>query len=173
MTTLGSVKKDKGGRLGKSLVLVAVAGAVVFGGYLGYLAWSNGSFPVQQRPFEQYATVVSADFNGTDYSFAIRWANSSYLPLYAQLYSATDNAADSPVCDLQRSSVATGEVFYLPFGTSSPEASLSNVELYISVKPLMGGGGDFTIVHRVTLASAVPGNVYPSEVTCAQSGVRV
>ena len=170
MTT--SDKPSRGVEGEKLLVIGAVAGAVIFGGYLGFLAWSNGSFPAQQRPFGDYATVVSAEFNGTDYSFALKWLNSSYLPMYAQLYSPTDDAADSPVCDLQRSSVAADEVFYLPFGTSAPATVLSNVELSIAVKPL-SGGGEFTIVYSVASVTAVPGNVYPSEITCAQSGVRV
>ena len=159
-------------RRAKLLVAAAVAGAVVFGGYLGYLAWSNDSFPVQQKPFEDYASVTSANFNGTDYSFAIRWTNSSFLPMYAQLYSPTDDAADTPVCDLQLSNVTSGAVFYLPFGTSAPAATLSNVELSIAVRPL-AGGGDFTIVYKVASVAAVPGTIYPKSITCSGSGAHM
>ncbi len=150
----------------------AVAGAVVFGGYLGYMAWANDSFPVEQRPFEQYASVVSANFNGTDYSFGLRWLNASFQPQYSQLYSATDDAANSPVCDLPPGTLSAGQVVYLPFGTTSPAETLSNVELYIAVKPV-SGGGEFTIVYTVDSVSAVPGNVYPSNVICTQSGAEL
>ncbi len=152
----------------KVLVLVAIAGAVIFGVYLGYLAWSNDSFPVQEKPFGDYATVTSSTFNGTEYSFQIRWLSADYVPLYAQLTSPASDAANTPVCDTGLSSVAAGQSIFMPFAITPVSAELSNVDLSIAVRPVAVGGQPFTIVYSVPSVSAQPGNITPSNAACQQ-----
>ena len=149
------------------IVVAVVVGAVVFGTYIGYLAWINDSFPAQERPFEEFASVTSSMFNGTEFAFRINWVNSSFLPLYAQLTSPATDAANTPVCDLGLSSVSGGQDLFLPFTISPPSATVNNVDLSIAVRAL-ATGSEFTIVYNVQSASASNGDISPSNVSCQQ-----
>jgi hypothetical protein len=149
------------------VVVLAVVAAVVFGVYIGYLAWSNDSFPAETRTFGQYASVTSFPFNGTEFAFRLSWLNSSYVPLYAQLTSPVTDAANTPVCDLKVSNVSTGQSLFLPFTISPPSATVDNVDLSIAVKSI-SSGNEFTIVFNVPTASATNGDITPSNVSCQQ-----
>ena len=149
------------------VVAIAIVGAVAFGVYVGYLAWANDSFPAQERPFGEYASVVSSSFNGTEFAFRVQWVNASYLPLYAQLTSPATDAANTPVCGTGLTSVQGGQTIFMPFSISPPSATLSNVNLSIAVRPV-GGGGDFTIVYNVAGVSASNLPITPSNVSCQQ-----
>lgn len=152
---------------GKVLVVVAIAVAVVFGVLLGYLAWSNDSFPTQQKPFESYGKVVSSNFNGTLYAFEVQWLSADSVPMYAQLTSQGSEAANSPVCDLGLDSVAVGQEIFMPFGVHPPEAALTNVDLSIAVKSVVNGT-QFTITYHVDNVTAVPGNIQPPNLSCTE-----
>jgi hypothetical protein len=149
------------------IVVVVIVAAVIFGAYIGYLAWANDSFPAETKPFAEYAAVQSSYFNGTEFAFHINWASSSYLPLYAQLTSPATDAANTPVCDLGVSSVSAGQTLFLPFTISPPSASVNNVDLSIAVRAL-GNGTEFTIVYNIPSASATNGDISPSNVSCQQ-----
>jgi hypothetical protein len=149
------------------LVVASVVAAIGFGVYLGYLAWSNDSFPSQERPFADYASVASSSFNGTEFAFRIQWSNASFLPLYAQLTSPATDAANTPVCDLQLSAVARGQTIFMPFTISPPSATVNNVDLSIAVKSVVTGS-EFTIVYNVASASATNSPITPSNVSCQQ-----
>ena len=151
----------------RMVVVLVIVAAVVFGIYIGYLAWANDSFPAGERPFSQYAAVTSSSFNGTEFAFTIAWTNSSYLPLYAQLTSPATDAANTPVCDLKLSSVSNGQSLFLPFTISPPSATVNSVALSIAVKSETTGS-EFTIVYNVATASAGNGNITPSNVSCQQ-----
>jgi hypothetical protein len=153
--------------MAKLLVLAAIVGALIFGLYLGYLAWANDSFPAQQRPFGDYASVVSSSFNGTEFALSVTWDNSSYLPMYAQLTSPSTDAANTPVCDLGLSAVHDGETIFLPFAITPASATLTNVNLAIAVKSV-ATGTEFTITYNMP---SVPGSnepILPSNVSCQQ-----
>jgi len=153
-------------------VITAIVGAAIFGLYVGYLAWTNDSFPSQQRPFDQYAKIVSSSFNGTEFAFQVRWLNGSYLPQYAQLTSPASDAANTPVCETQLTSVAANQTLFMPFTISPPAATLSNVDLSIAVKS-MANGGQFTIVYNIASASATNAPITPSNFACHQpTGVQ-
>jgi len=151
----------------RMIVVAVIVGAVVFGAYVGYLAWANDSFPAEERPFEEFASVTSSTFNGTEFAFRIVWANSSFLPLYAQLTSPATDAANTPVCDLGMSTASSGQTLFLPFAISPPSATVNNVALSIAVRAL-ATGSEFTIVYNVQSASASNGNILPSDVSCQQ-----
>jgi hypothetical protein len=148
-------------------VLIAVVGAVIFGLYVGYLAYANDSFPAQQRPFDQYASVVSSSYNGTEFAFQVRWLNGSYLPLYAQLTSPASDSANTPVCETQLTAVATNQTLFMPFTISPPTGTLSNVDLSIAVKSL-ANGDQFTIMYNIASASATNAAITPSNYSCQQ-----
>ncbi len=139
----------------------------MFGAYIGYLAWTNDSFPAEQRLFTDYASMTSSSFNGTEFAFTIQWANSSYLPLYAQLTSPATDAANTPVCDLSLNGVTSGQALFLPFTISPASATVNNVALSIAVKAL-ATGDEFTIVYSVFSASATNSAITPSNVSCQQ-----
>jgi hypothetical protein len=151
----------------KALVVAAIVGAVVFGLYVGYLALSNDSFPVQEKPFADYAKVVSSSFNGTELAFRLQWLDAGYLPMYAQLTSPATDAANTPVCLVGLSTVATGQTIFMPFTIRPPSATLSNVDLSIAVKSV-STGGQFTIVYNLAGISAGNAPIVPSNVTCRQ-----
>ena len=169
MTTSDSKgrRDSQGQRFVKLLVVAVVAGALVFGGYVGYLAWVNDSFPAQQRPFSEYAAVTTSTFNGTEYSFTIQWLRSDTAPLYAQLTSPSTDAANTPVCDIGVDTVQAGQQSFMPFAISQHVAVLSNVELSIAMKSVVNGS-EFTIVYDVSTVTANPGNILPSNVSCSQ-----
>jgi hypothetical protein len=150
----------------KLLVIIAIVGAVAFGLYIGYLAYTNDSFPTAERPFANYANVTSYSFNGTEFAFTIRWENASAVPRYAQLSSPDSDAANTAVCDLQISSASTGQTIFLPFTISPESPALQDVSLYIAVHPVTGG--DFSIMYSVASVSAGNGLILPSNVTCQQ-----
>jgi hypothetical protein len=153
----------------KLLIVVVIVGAVIFGGYVGYLAFANESFPVEQRPFSDYATMASPpQFNGTEISFHVRWLNSDYIPVKAQINSDTTDAANSPACYLDLPSVSEGQVIAMPFGLSSATPVITNVQLSIDVSTV-ATGHDFTIVYTVNSTSAAQGDVTPTNVSCYES----
>jgi len=151
----------------RAVVVIAIAGAVAFGIYLGYLAWANDSFPAQVRPFADYASVSSSTFNGTEFAFNLSWTNSSFLPLYAQLTSPATDAANTPVCNIGYSSVHSGQVIFMPFKISPASATLTNVDLSIAVKSL-ATGNEFTILYNIPSISATNSPISPSNVSCQQ-----
>jgi hypothetical protein len=151
----------------KLLVLVALVGAVAFGLFVGYLAYSNDSFPAQTRPFASYARVLYSSFNGTEYAFRIEWNSSNYVPLFTQLTSPATDAANTPVCDLKMSSIASGQTIFLPFTISPESATLSNVHLAIAVQSATNST-QFTITYNVPLISATNAPITPSNITCQQ-----
>ncbi len=168
MTTSGSEKKPTASQSkAKLAVVAAIVGALVFGLYLGYLAWANDSFPAQQRPFGDYASVVSSEFNGTELALSVRWDNSSYLPLYAQLTSSSTDAANTPVCGLGLSSVQSGQTIFMPFTITPASATLTSVDLSIAVKSV-ATGAEFTIVYNMPSVQGSNSPITPSNVSCQQ-----
>lgn len=151
----------------KILVVAALVGSVAFGLLLGYLAYTNDSFPTQQKPFGEYASVVSSRFNGTEYYFRVQWISGNSTPLYAQLTSPSSDAANTPVCGFNVTSVSAGQKIDLPFAISTPSTSLSSVDLSIAVKP-NSGSAEFTIVYHVDQVDAQPGDIQPSAFACSQ-----
>ena len=151
----------------KLLVMVALVGAVAFGLFIGYLAYSSDSFPAQERPFADYAKVVHSSFNGTEFAFRVEWNSSSYVPLFTQLTSPATDAANTPVCDLEMSSIKSGQTIFLPFTISPASATLSNVDLAIAVQSA-ANGTQFTIVYNVPLVNATNAAITPSNITCQQ-----
>jgi hypothetical protein len=148
-------------------VLASIVGAVVFALYIGYLALTNDSFPSQQRPFASYATVTSANFNGTEYAFNLRWLNASAIPYQAQLNSPVTDAANTAVCATELKAVTADQNIFLPFTINPRSPTLQNVNLYIAVHPVQGGS-DFTIVYNVPSISASNNAITPSNIACTQ-----
>lgn len=146
---------------------VVLAGAVAFGLYIGYLAYANDSFPSKTRPFGDYATVTSSVFNGTEFAVTLTWQNSSALPLYAQLTSASTDAANTPVCDVGLTTVMMGQSIFMPFAISPTSATVSNADLSIAVKSL-STGNEFTIVYNFPSVSASNVAITPSDISCSQ-----
>jgi len=151
----------------KLLVVVALVGAVAFGLFVGYLAYSNDSFPAQTRPFASYAKVVYSSFNGTEYAFRVEWNSSNYVPLFTQLTSPATDAANTPVCDLKLSNITSGQTLFLPFTISPASATLSNVDLSIAVQSATNST-QFTIIYNVPVVSATNALITPSNITCQQ-----
>ncbi|HXW94127.1 MAG TPA: hypothetical protein VEJ19_00270 [Nitrososphaerales archaeon] len=151
----------------KLLVVVALVGAAAFGLLIGYLAYTNDSFPAQTRPFAGYAKVVYSSFNGTEYAFRVEWNNSNYIPLFTQLTSPATDAANTPVCDLQMSSIRSGETIFLPFTISPASATLSNVDLSIAVQSATNST-QFTIIYNVPLVNATNALITPPNITCQE-----
>jgi hypothetical protein len=147
--------------------MIALVGAVAFGLFIGYLAYSSDSFPAQERPFAAYAKVVYSSFNGTEYAFRVQWNNSSYVPLFTQLTSPATDAANTPVCDLEVPSIENGQILFLPFTISPASAALSNVDLAIAVQSATNGT-QFTIVYNVPLVNATNAAITPSNITCQE-----
>ena len=152
--------------LAKIAVLATFVGALTFGGYLGYLAWTNDSFPSLQKPFGGYANVTSVEFNGTEYAVTIAWQSGSDIPLYVQITSSVSDGANSPVCDLGLASVTKGQSIFMPFGFNGPSATPTNVELLIAVKPATGP--EFTIQQQIDNFTAQGGDIVPAQFACAE-----
>lgn len=162
--------KSRRPSLGKTLVIVAIVGAVVFAAYIGYLAYVNESFPLEQRPFGDYAAMaVPPQFNGTEISFHVRWLNSDFIPVKAQITSDTSDAANSPTCYTDLRSVSPGQVIAMPFGLSSATPVITNVQLSIDVMT-QATGHEFTIAYTINSTSATVGNVSPADIACAEEG---
>jgi len=149
------------------LVIAAVVGATAFGLLLGYLAYTSDSFPAQERPFSDYASVVYSSFNGTEYAFRVQWNTGNYVPLYTQLTSPDTDAANTPVCSINMSSITNGQIIFLPFTISPASAALSNVDLSIAVQSATNST-QFTIVYNVPSVSATNQLITPSNVTCQE-----
>lgn len=151
---------------GKLLVIISVAGAAVFGLYLGYLAYSNDSFPARTAPFGDYANVTGTAFNGTEYYFGLTWLSGNYVPLYAQLNSDTSQAANSPVCDLNMSTAQNGQRIGMTFAITPISSSLRDVDLSMAVRAT--NGTEFTIVYHVVSVDEQPGASVPTTHECYQ-----
>jgi len=165
--------KTRGGfSKAKVAVLAVIVAALVFGLYIGYLAYANDSFPSQQRPFGDYASVVSSAFNGTEYAFTIRWSNGSYLPEKAQLVSASTDAANTPVCWTGLSSIESGQSVFMPFTITPTTITLTNVQLWIAVNQV-SGGNEFTIVYTVPSVTAGNSTITPSNFSCQENGAEI
>ncbi len=152
---------------GKIFVVTALVGAVAFGGLLGYLAYVNDSFPSQTQPFGDYAVVSSAVFNGTEYAFNVTWLSGNYLPEYAQMWSSVSDVANSPICSLGLSSVASGQLIFMPFGISGASTAAASVYVSIAVKPT-AGGASFTIQQEITNFTLQTGDISPSSYACTE-----
>lgn len=150
----------------KIAVLVAFVGALAFGGYLGYLAWTNDSFPSEQRPFGDYANVTSVEFNGSEYAITITWKSGYNLPLYVKITSSVSDGANSPVCNLGLESVTKGQSIFMPFGFNGPSATPTKVELLIAVKP--AAGAEFTIQQQLDNFTAQVGDIVPKQFACTE-----
>ncbi len=146
---------------------MVLAGAVIFGLYIGYLAFANDSFPSQTRPFGDYAQVTSTVFNGTEFAVTLNWQNSSALPLYTQLTSSSTDAANTPVCNVGLTTVSKGQSIFMPFAITPTSASVSNADLSIAVKSL-STGSEFTIVYSFPPVSASNVVITPSDISCSQ-----
>ena len=151
---------------GKIAVIAAFAGAIAFGSYIGYLAWTNDTFPPKQLPFADYANVTSVEFNGSEYAVTISWLSSATLPLYVQITSSVSDAANSPVCDLNLRSVSQGQSIFLPFGVSGISNAPTSVNLWIAAQ--YGNGTEFTVQHTITNYTAFQGNIIPTEYACTE-----
>lgn len=151
----------------KVIVAVALVGAAAFGLFVGYLAFSNDSFPARTMPFGDYATVTSSQFNGTEFAISVAWTNSTVLPLYAQLTSPSTDAANTPVCDIGLTAVNPGQPIFMPFSITPASATLSDVDLRIAVGT-PSAGAEFTISYSFASVSGVNSMIRPSNVTCSQ-----
>ncbi len=151
----------------KLIVIAAIVAAAAFGLFLGYLAYTSDSFPTQQRPFGDYASIPSSTFNGSEYAFRVQWNNANYIPLYAQLTSPATDAANTPVCDLKLASVTSGQIIFMPFTITPESAALSNVDLSIAVSSATNST-QFTIAYNVPLVNATNSAITPSNVTCGE-----
>ena len=172
MTTSDSSSARAAGRHSsavRTVVIVAIGASVVFGLFLGYLAWTNDSFPTQTKPFSSYANVTWDAFNGTELAFRVQWVNASAIPIKAQVTSPATDAANTPVCEVGLSSVKSGQTIFMPFTISPSSATLSQVSLNIDVQPI-AGGSDFTIIFNLGTISAPASSllITPSSVTCQQ-----
>ena len=161
------MNKARGISRERALVAIALVGALGFSLFLGYLAWTNDSFPIQQRPFRDYASVTAASFNGTEFSFTLQWSSSDYVPMYAQLTSDASDAANTPVCDLGLKSVSAGQTIIMPFGLGAPSTALSQVDLWIAVQSVRNGT-QFSIVYHVDNVTAAAGDILPKGLSCTQ-----
>lgn len=163
-----NIQGRRGTSWARILVVVAIVGAATFGLFLGYLAYTNDSFPTQEKPFAEYASVVASDFNGTEYFFKVQWTTSgNFTPLYAQLTSPNSDEANTPVCGLNLTSISRGETVDLPFGISTPSTALSSVDLSIAVRSNVNMS-EFTIVYHVDEVTAQPGIIQPSGYACEE-----
>lgn len=155
---------------GKVAIILVIAAAVVFGTYIGYLGFANQSFPVEEKPFANYAAMASPpQFNGTEISFQVRWLNSDYVPVLAQISSNVTDTANSVACGTGLKNASAGEVIDMPFGLSSATITAVGVQLFIDVQPVVHGSSDFTIVYNIGSISASPGNVTPTSYACQES----
>lgn len=150
----------------KVIVLAAFVAALAFGGYLGYLAYVNDSFPSQQKPFGDYAEVTAVQFNGTEYAVTVTWLSDDYLPQYVQLTSSVSDAANSPVCSLSLTAVSAGQSIFMPFGFDGPSAAPASVTLSIAVQSK--AGLDFTIQQQIGNYTAFVGDIIPSNLSCTE-----
>jgi hypothetical protein len=151
-----------------AVVALVICGAAAFSLYLAYIAWTSSSFPVQEKPFGDYAAVMTTQFNGTELYYRVEWnSTSGLIPLFAQITSPQTNEANSPVCNLGLSSVSRGQMLDLPFGIAAPKQTLASVDLAIAVGA-NANAPQFTIVYHIDQISANPGDITPSNFACTQ-----
>jgi len=151
-----------------AVVAVVILGATAFGLYLAYIAWTNSSFPTATQPFNEYAAVVSTQFNGTEIFYRVEWnSTSGLLPLYAQITSPQTDEANSPVCGIGLSAVTSGQMINLPFGIAAPKEALASVDLAIAVGT-NPNSPQFTIVYHIDQINAQPGDITPSNYACTE-----
>lgn len=169
MTTSDRAHRPPGSHVSavRAIVLVVIIGSVIFGVTLGYLAYSQDSFPTATKPFGNYAVVTSDTFNGSEFAFNLTWENATALPVEAQLTSPTTDAANTPVCQVGLESVTSGQNVFMPFTISPESPTLTSVSLNIDVQPT-GGGGDFTIIYNVANITASNTPISPSNITCQE-----
>jgi hypothetical protein len=161
-------RRSRGVSRAGAVVAIVILGAAAFGLYLAFIAWTSSSFPTATRPFAEYATVVSTQFNGTELFYRVVWNSTSGLvPLYAQITSPQTDEANSPVCDLGLASVANGQMLDLPFGIVAPKQTLASVDLAIAVGT-SPNSPKFTIVYHIDQINALPGKITPSNYACTQ-----
>jgi hypothetical protein len=144
--------KRPGRNYGKLIVVGAVIAASAILLYVATTSLGSPSFPSEQKPFSEYATVMSSTFNGTEYNFQLQWrAAGNYTPLFAQMTS-TSSYEDSAVCDVGISSISRGETLNLPFVLPENATTLSGVGL--------------TIQFQAGNATAISGDIAPSSYAC-------
>jgi len=150
---------------GKIIIVLAV---VIGSAIIIYAAvqQSNGpTFPTEQKPFAEFARVVSSTFNGTEYSFRVEWTSGgNYTLLFAQMSSST-GVGNSPICNVGIRSIARGQTVDLPFSLSGNASALANVGLALAVQS-EGNSSQFTIQYRAGNATAVSGDIQPSTYAC-------
>jgi len=162
------IRRSRGVSPVRVAVVLVICGAVVFSLYLAYIAWSTSSFPVQQQPFSDYATVVTTQFNGTELYYEVEWnSTSNLLPLFAQITSPQTDEANSPVCGLGLTSVSQGQMLQLPFGIAAPKETLASVDLAIAVGT-NPNSPQFTITYHIDSINANPGDIKTSNYACTQ-----
>ena len=162
------LRRSRGVSRTRLAVALVICGAVAFSLYLGYIAWSSSSFPVKEKPFGDYASVVTTEFNGTELYYKVQWnAANGFLPLYAQITSPQTDEANSPVCDLGLNTVVAGQMLDMPFGISAPKQALASVDLAIAVRAT-SNLTEFTIVYHIDQIIANPGKITPSNFACTQ-----
>src|SRR5271157_3768343 len=129
------MRRSSGMARANAIVAAVIIAALVFSVYLGYLEWTNSSFPTQEKPFADYAAVTETVFNGTILDYRVQWNSSgNFLPLYAQITSDSTDEANSPVCDVGVTSITRGQMLDLPFAIAAPKESLASVDLSIAVR---------------------------------------
>ncbi len=161
-------RRSRGISRAGAVILVVILGATAFGLYLAFIAWTSSSFPTATKPFGEYASVVTTQFNGTELYYRVQWnSTSGLLPLYAQIASPETDEANSPVCSLGLNSVTAGQMIDLPFGIAAPKQTLASVDLYIAVGA-SSNSPQFTIDYHIDQINAQPGNITPSNYACTQ-----
>ncbi len=158
--------KKKGYDAGRILIVASIGAAVVFGLYFGIMLWANDSFPQQTEPFANYATITSTAFNGTVYSFTMKWTSNDTIPLYAQLSWTDSDQESSLVCDFGVSAPPTSPVV-MPFGIDGVQATLTAIQLDIAVKTL-STGSEFTIVYNVNSVNATASGNLAQNYACTE-----
>ena len=151
---------------GKVVVVVSLVAAVLFGIFLGYLAFANDSFPAREARFSDYANVTSQVFNGSEYAFTLTWKSADYTPLYAQVTSAS-SSGNTPVCELGLASVTGGQSLFMPFAIKPASGSMTSVNLWVAVRA-NANGTEFTIVYPVDAVIAQQLRIEPSGYACSQ-----
>lgn len=117
---------------------------------------TSGYFQLlQEKPFGDYASVLSTTFNGTEVVFNIKWLSSEYLPLYTQLTTPSSDVlsgySKSHLCALGLQTITDGQTMPLVFETRYPTTGLSNANLLIAVKTT-STGNEFYIAYSPSTA---------------------
>lgn len=119
---------------------------------------------LQQKPFGDYASVVSTTFNGTELELSIKWLSSNFLPIYYQASSpATAVIAETRLCSFELESATSGQTIGLAFDLSRGSAELFNANLLIAVKQV-GTSNEFYVAYSagnmVASNAAIPPTAY-------------